>query len=39
MTENVPMHYIGVRDGKRKMEKEGKNNHRHLNFPMHNTLL
>ena len=29
------MHYIGVRDGNRNMEKEGKNNNKHLDLLIH----
>ena len=35
---NFPTYYIGVRDGKRKMEKEGKNESQHLDFLSHNIL-
>ena len=32
------MHYIGVRDGKRKMEKEGNNKYKPHDFLLHNIL-
>ena len=36
-TKQIPMYYIGVRDGKRKMEKEDKKS-QHLGFLSHNIL-
>ena len=39
LTESFPMHCIGVKEGKKqKMEKEGKNNNKNLDFLMHNKL-
>ena len=39
LTENFPIHGIGVKEGKnKKMEKEGKNKNKHLDFLIHNKL-
>ena len=38
LTENFNMHYIGVRDGKRKMKTEGNNKYKPHDFLLHDIL-